>query len=68
MLKPNLRQRYVKSKLTVKSVIFEIYNVGVIYRESQRLKLELRDIKYQTAENMGNHKLIAIKYLFFLNR
>ena len=54
MLKPNLRQRYVKSKLTVKSVTFEIYNVGVIYRESQRVKLELRDIKYQTAENLGS--------------
>lgn len=45
-------------------MIFEIYNIGIIYRDSQKLKLELKDIKYQTAENLGLIIFLLLHLLF----
>ena len=39
--------------LQIKEVFLEIYNVSTIYKDAQRLKLELKEINYQTTDSLS---------------
>ena len=45
--------RNIKLNLQIKEVFLEIYNVSTIYKDAQRLKLELKEINYQTTDSLS---------------
>jgi len=46
--------------LLIKDIFLEIYNVSPIYKDAQRLKLELNGITYQTINSLSKIDLKKI--------